>query len=134
MTRRVLIVDDDEPSRRLAVRMLRELYEIVEARGAEDALERIAEAGPFDVVVCSLQLEGGGCIDLYESLSRIAPEHARRMMFVTGPSPTERETALLRELDGRWIEQPYRQQDLRAIVDAMARLGMWSESAVHAPH
>lgn len=53
MQKRILIVDDDDPIRRMLARILKlgaEGIEIVEARDGPEALQLLAE-GPFDLVV-----------------------------------------------------------------------------------
>ena len=53
---RVLVVDDEEPIRRLVVRMLgRAGFDAVEATDGQDAIEQL-DAGPFDALVLDLMM------------------------------------------------------------------------------
>ena len=57
---RVMVVDDDERVRRIAARMLREEgYQVIEAKSAEQALERLADTGEIQLVLADIVMPGG---------------------------------------------------------------------------
>src|SRR5690242_20290981 len=69
--RHVLIVDDEESMRTLVRRMLTRLdpAALVEAEGAEQALERVKAAStPIDLVVCDWNMPGMSGIELFKHI------------------------------------------------------------------
>ena len=77
---RILVVDDEEPVRRLTSRMLSRIgYEITEAGSGEEAIARFEEARqagrPFRVAVLDLTIPGGmGGVEILKELRRRDPD------------------------------------------------------------
>jgi PAS domain S-box-containing protein len=81
---RVLVVDDEEPIRRLLARLLaRRGYEVAEAETVGEAAAQVTSFEP-GIVICDVRMPDGGGIALYRSLRSSAPELARRFIFITG--------------------------------------------------
>jgi PAS domain S-box-containing protein len=81
---RVLVVDDEEPIRRLLARLLaRRGYEVAEAETVGEAAAQVTSFEP-GIVICDVRMPDGGGIALYRSLRSSAPEIARRFIFITG--------------------------------------------------
>ena len=79
---RLLIVDDEEPVRRLLAGWLEaEGYSCSEARTAEEAWERIA-AQDFALALCDLRMPGKSGIELLETIKQSSPHTA--VVVVTG--------------------------------------------------
>lgn len=83
----VLIVEDDPAVRALVASVLvGKHYRVSVARNGEEALARIAEAGPFELVITDLMMARVGGLALAEQL------HARgqplKMLFISGYSDT----------------------------------------------
>ena len=55
-------------------------------------------------------------MDLYRELSRVAPEQADRMIFVTGGAFTEKARRFLSETPKERLEKPLYSANLRAFV------------------
>ena len=68
---------------RVLVRILRQ-YEVVHAPSPRDALRRIRAGERFDVIVSDLMMPEMTGAALHAELETIAPDHAARMIFVTG--------------------------------------------------
>ena len=82
--RRVLVVDDEAPIRKLVARLLtRQGFEVLEADTAPAAL-RIADATPVSLVLCDVRLPGMSGMDLYRALSARHPELEQAIVFITG--------------------------------------------------
>jgi DNA-binding NtrC family response regulator len=80
----VMVVDDDERGRWVTARMLRdEGYNVIEARSAEQALERLADATEVQVVLTDLAMPGGlHGLELAKMTVAAAPW--RRVILMTG--------------------------------------------------
>lgn len=62
--RRILVVDDEAPVRAVTAGFLRDCgHQVVEADGAESALARLAEQGPFDLAVVDFAMPGVNGVD-----------------------------------------------------------------------
>jgi CheY-like chemotaxis protein len=113
---RVLLVDDEVALARALAQELGALHQIVLALGAEQALERLAEAR-YDVVLCDLKMPGMTGDQLYEEVARTNPAQAKRFVFMTGVgfgADVERFLAL----SGRpLLEKPF------ALIDALKVMG-----------
>jgi DNA-binding NtrC family response regulator len=81
---RILVVDDDERGRRITARMLRdEGYQVIEAPSAEQALERLADAGEIQLVVADIVMPGGmNGVELMEKI--LGTEPGCRVVLMSG--------------------------------------------------
>jgi two-component system NtrC family response regulator len=80
----VLVVDDEEPQRRLLAGFLRKRgYEVVEAEGVDAALA-FAAARIVDVVLTDLKMPGKGGLELVDGLHAINPEVPAVVMTAFG--------------------------------------------------
>lgn len=116
---RVLVVDDEPAVRSLLRRMLRKDFDVDEAAGGREALERLDAGGRYDAILCDLLMPRMTGMDLYERLVDRHPEHARRMIFLTGGAFTPRARAFLESVASPRLEKPMRREQLRAALDAM---------------
>jgi DNA-binding NtrC family response regulator len=90
MTERILCVDDDPNVLQAYQRALRKQFHIEPAFGGEEALQAVAEQGPYAVVVSDMRMPGMNGIELLAKISEIAPDTVR--MMLTGNA--DQETAL----------------------------------------
>ena len=83
-TARIMVVDDDDRVRRIATRMLRdEGYQVIEAKSAEQALERLADTGEIQVVLADIVMPGGmNGVELTEKI--LAGEPGCRVVLMSG--------------------------------------------------
>ena len=79
-----MVVDDDERGRRITARILSdEGYQVIEARSAEQALERLADAGEVQIVLADIVMPGGmNGVELAEKVLAAAPW--RRVVLMSG--------------------------------------------------
>ncbi len=80
MSRRVLMVDDDERVLSSYQRSLRLQFDLEVALGGTEALRKIQEDGPFAVVVADMQMPGMNGIQLLEHIQNLAPQTVRMML------------------------------------------------------
>jgi signal transduction histidine kinase/ActR/RegA family two-component response regulator len=113
---RVLVVDDEPLVRTVVSRTLGREHEIVTAASAREALERLARGEGFDLVLSDLQMPGQTGMDLHAELTRVAPELARRMIFLSGGAYTEEARAFLEREGVECLEKPFDLDTLRAVV------------------
>lgn len=121
---RILIVDDDEESRRL-------LCEVLEANGyeadaVEDAIaarEKLEQDGRYRIVVADLRMPKGTGLDLLRSLREQSPKYEIVLMssFISGAEKELAEELGVRAL----LEKPFRLSQLLQVVGELA-----SKSAV----
>ena len=79
-----LIIDDDPSFQFILERLIRKFGAVCTVvTTADDALAAL-ENQPFDLVLCDLQLPGGGGPELLKELQRLTPFHARNVVVVTG--------------------------------------------------
>jgi two-component system NtrC family sensor kinase len=80
----VLLVDDEEPIRSVAERILRRHgHEVDVAADGREAL-RLLEATRYDVVLCDIRMPNGTGPELYEELRRRGIAHRSRFVITTG--------------------------------------------------
>jgi response regulator RpfG family c-di-GMP phosphodiesterase len=90
MSERILCVDDDPRVLQAYQRALHKKFTIEGALGGEEALELIAEQGPYAVVVADMRMPGMNGIELLVKVREIAPDTVR--MILTGNA--DQQTAL----------------------------------------
>jgi signal transduction histidine kinase/CheY-like chemotaxis protein len=113
---RVLVVDDEVLFTNALRRLLAPTHELTIVNSAEAALALFDGGGRFDAVLCDLMMPGIGGVGLYERVFVMAPEQARRFIFITGGASN---LAAQRFLDGLtlpWFEKPCDFRQLRAVI------------------
>jgi CheY-like chemotaxis protein len=81
---RILVVDDEEPIRRvIGLYLERRGARVVTASDGAEALERIAEEAP-DLVLADLKMPGLSGTAMYQAIERDRPELAPRVVFLSG--------------------------------------------------
>jgi CheY-like chemotaxis protein len=102
-------------------RMLAPEHQVVALCAARDALERLSVGERFDVILCDLMMPEMTGMDLQAELLRVAPDQARRMVFMTGGAFTARARAFLDRTTNAHIEKPFDAQTLRRVVATLLR-------------
>lgn len=118
----VLLVEDDDLLRDLTSRILRGFgHAVVETASAQDALAALAAAAtPFDLLFTDVRL--GGAMDGLE-LARRALAHLPdlRLIVTSGdPSSLHRDTLPTDRM--QVLTKPYRRDNVRLALDALASL------------
>ena len=113
----VLIVDD-EPSVRRALRRLLELkgISVVEAGSAAAALAVAAGTSAVDAVVSDVVMPGVSGLDFYDELTRRAPHLAGRVVFLTGAADLR---SVHDPIEARGVPLLSKMDDLSLAVDAV---------------
>lgn len=128
---RILVVDDEEPIRRLIVRLLEQPgYACTMAADAPSARKRLHEGRPFDLMLCDVTMPGESGLELVQEALRAYPEMAAIM--VTGHDDTElAETALAIGAYG-YVTKPFHANELLiSVANALRRRTLELESRAH---
>jgi PAS domain S-box-containing protein len=113
---RVLIVDDEAVLVKLFVRALESQHDVTGVTLAREALAKVVAGERYDVILCDLMMPEMTGLQLHAELERVAPEMARRMVFLTGGVFTASARALLAERSNRRIDKPLAPSRLLALV------------------
>jgi CheY-like chemotaxis protein/anti-sigma regulatory factor (Ser/Thr protein kinase) len=113
---RILVVDDEEMVLRAVKRSLARYHEVTVVTSAREALALCASGQRFDLILSDLMMPDMTGMDLHQELSRLAPEQANSMIFLTGGAFTESGRRFLTDPPREHIEKPFDPSNLRAIV------------------
>jgi signal transduction histidine kinase len=120
---RVLVVDD-EVSMGLAVRRaLVAHHDVTAVTRAEEVLSRIEGGERFDVIFSDVMMPDVSGMELHAQLVRLAPDQARRMVFLTGGAFTPAAREYLDALSNRVVAKPFKTSDLVEAVAAVMEEG-----------
>ena len=117
---RVLIVDDEPAVATAMGRILRPL-DATFVQSAVGGLARIEAGARFEAVLCDIHMPGMTGTQFYDEVVEVAPDLARRIVFVTGSVMTPELLAFLARANCACVEKPFRADHLRAAVAAAAR-------------
>ena len=113
--RRILVIDDEDTILHIMRSILGPDYDVVTALTGENALRLFELGEAFDLIVCDLMMPNITGMDLHRELSRVAPDQAGRMLFVTGGACTPEAGAFLERQVS--LAKPFTADELRAAVD-----------------
>ena len=118
---RVLIVDDDALVGEAVQRVLRTSYRVTFAQSATGAIGRLQGGARFDAIVCDLMMPGLSGFQLHAEILKIAPEQARRIVFLTGYAGSHDVEEFVRSTGVRVLPKPFTRQELRDVVEELVR-------------
>lgn len=122
---RVLVVDDDPALASAYCRMLRKSgYEVEEANGGKQALERLRndEAPAVHLVVLDPGQPDKNGLEVLTELRRAVDQRAMPLIVVTGAEELEHRSRALQTGASDYLVKPVALTELRARVDAQLRL------------
>ncbi|WP_434387681.1 ATP-binding protein [Melittangium boletus] len=118
-----LLVVDDEP--RVAISLRRALsreHEVTVASSAREALARLVQAEPFDVILCDLMMPEMNGMEFFHALQRDHAAQAESVLFISGGAFTEETRGFLEAHEARLLRKPMDmdtlRERLRQLVDA----------------
>jgi|HubBroStandDraft_1064217.scaffolds.fasta_scaffold19660_4 CheY-like chemotaxis protein len=112
---RILIVDDDAGIGRALQRLFRD-YDVVVHTSAKHAVDRIAAGERFDVVLSDVAMPGMSGRALYEEIQRLAPDQAKRVIFITGGASDDRTARFLETVGQPVLTKPFDPPELRKFI------------------
>ena len=89
---------------------------VVDAANGRDALARLADDGPFDLIISDLimpVLDGAG---LYDEVCRRHPDMIDQLIFVTGDTLSPSTRRFLKRASRPVIEKPFNPAEVRSAV------------------
>jgi PAS domain S-box-containing protein len=108
---RVLVIDDEAMIRKVVRQVLGDDYEVEPVASGRAAIERLAEPGEVDVVLCDLSMPDVSGADVYKWVEDNRPELCERMIFSSGANHP-----MAARFPDRWLDKPFGVEQLRAIV------------------
>lgn len=114
---RLLVVDDEAAVCRSLKRNLGRWYEVVALVRAREALELILGGQRFDAILCDVVMPEMSGPQFYEALTRLAPDQAQCVTFMTGGAFTAEGQAFLTAVRSRCVDKPLDLQSLRATLE-----------------
>ena len=114
---RILVVDDQEPIRYMAKRILGAQYDVVLAESAGTAVRVLRDEKHFDVVILDIRMPGGDGFEAMRLLREVQPDLS--VIFMTG-SVTDldaRLTRAIREDAFFFLTKPFHRDVLLALVE-----------------
>jgi signal transduction histidine kinase len=118
---RVLVVDDEVTIGRVLERTLGRYHDVVTLTSGKEALARIASGERFDAIISDLMMPEVTGMEIYERLSRMAVDQAKRMIFITGGAFTEQTRAFLDSVPNPRIEKPFEVANILAMIAGSMR-------------
>jgi CheY-like chemotaxis protein len=115
--RRVLIIDDEAAIGRSLGGLLGAHHDVVVMTRAADALPRITAGEAFDVILCDLMMPEMSGMAFHAQVQAIAPDLARRVVFLTGGAFTAAARDFLARVPNARLEKPFDAADVFRVVD-----------------
>ncbi len=121
---RLLVLDDDRSVARSLARLLSPHEVIVQTR-ADVALEHLQRDSDFDAILCDIMMPEMTGVEFHGLVQGLDPLLARRIVFITGGTFTDRTQRLLEALPNPCLKKPF---DLGAIERAIGEVVMLCRS------
>jgi signal transduction histidine kinase len=113
---RVLVVDDEVTIGRALKRSLDRYHDVLTLTSGREALARIASGQRFDAILSDLMMPEVSGMEIFGELSRVAPDQAKRVIFLTGGAFTERAREFLDGVPNARIEKPFEIANILALI------------------
>ena len=113
---RVLVVNDEPAIGRALERNLRTHHDVVALASGQEALARIVGGERFDVIVSDLMMPEMTGMELHAQLLLIDPDHARRIIFMTGGAFAASALEFLQRVPNPKIDKPVESANLLALI------------------
>jgi PAS domain S-box-containing protein len=113
--RKILVIDDEAEVGNAARRILGRQHEVDTVTSAKDALGRVAEKN-YDVILCDLMMPEMTGMQFYEQLQSDDPEHAKRVVFMSGGVFSPEAQRFLETVEQPKISKPFGTAVLREAV------------------
>jgi CheY-like chemotaxis protein len=118
---RILVVDDEKLVALMIRRALEDGHQIEVEHSARGAVDRFARGERFDAVIADLHLPDGDAIWMRGEMGRLDPLLPARMLVLTGGASTAADRAFLEDPAVRWLQKPFRSQELIGRLEEVLR-------------
>lgn len=114
----ILLVDDEEPIRRLIKRLL-EPHEVITAASGREAKNLLEKDSGFDVIFCDLMMPDMTGMDLHAWLVKENPALAQKVVFISGGAFTPHAADYLASVSNLKLDKPIPPERLKAVAAEM---------------
>jgi PAS domain S-box-containing protein len=118
---RMLVIDDEPAVARSLARLIGPRHQVTIVSTGREGLAQLGGEASFDIIFCDLMMPDATGMDIYERVSELRPDVARRFIFLTGGSFTPRARRFLESMPERWLEKPFDEQRLRRLIGEVLR-------------
>jgi len=112
----VMVVDDDPLVRSFVRRALSNEHDVTVESCGEEVLARIQRGEHFDLILCDVMMPQMTGLELFDLISAIAPEQAKRIVFITGGAFTDSIQSVLEATGNPRLDKPFHADRLRELV------------------
>ncbi|MBL9037825.1 MAG: response regulator [Archangium sp.] len=124
----ILLVDDERLLGVALRRALQHEHDVTVVTDVREALDRLRAGARFDIILTDVMMPHQTGADLYAELTRLAPDQAARVVFITGGAFTSVARDFLGQVPNLRLEKPFELSELRGVI---ARVVDGTPSAVH---
>ena len=114
--RAAVVVVDDEPLVGRSIRRALRGHDVQVIESGEDAIERLCDGAPFDVVFLDLMMPEVSGIEVYREVTARRPDLASRFVFMTGGAFTQEAREFLKKTPVVCLEKPFELHRIRDLV------------------
>jgi signal transduction histidine kinase/CheY-like chemotaxis protein len=119
---RVLVVDDEPHILHYMQATLESWgHEVAVARDGSQAL-KLALTHPFDLIICDLRMPRLGGREMFQTLARMHPTVADRIIFATGDTVRGDTLQFLEELGRPFLQKPFKLDALRRVLAGVVKV------------
>jgi CheY-like chemotaxis protein len=118
---RVLLIDDEVAVGRALRLLLAPENDVIPVTSGLDALSRLTSGERFDAILCDLMMPDISGIELYDRVTRVAPECTERIIFMTGGAFTPQARDFLAKLDRPHLDKPFTEGQVRRAIERVMR-------------
>ena len=111
-----MVIDDDQLVRSFVRRALAGEHDVTVESCGEDALARIQRGERFDVILCDVMMPQMTGLELFDLISALSPEQAKRIVFITGGAFTGGIQRVLEATGNPRLDKPFHADRLRELV------------------
>ena len=112
----ILVVDDEPLILKVVSALLTAEHDVVCESSARKAIDRIARGERFDLILCDVMMPDLTGIDFHAALTKLAPDQASAVLFLTGGAFTDESRAFLSSIPNATLEKPFNAESLLSQV------------------
>jgi PAS domain S-box-containing protein len=113
---KILVIDDDAAVARALARLLKGEHDVEVVGDARAGLAKIAADSAYDVIFCDLMMPNMTGMDFHEALVVAQPELARRVVFMSGGTFSQRAQEFVEQTTNAIISKPFASEAVRTIA------------------
>ncbi len=117
LRRSKLLIVDDERNILTALTMLLDDHEVKTTSSGREALTAL-QTGAFDLVLCDIMMPDMTGMDIFEEARATSPDLARKFVFMTGGTFTERAHRFLDTVQNPVLKKPFTEEELFEVLEA----------------